>query len=244
MHRSIWKFTQQQLDAVDFRDKTVLDVGCWDGYWSLYAERRGARSVLAADDSSQNWSDGQGLVLAKELYESKVEINQGVSVYDLASLGRKFDIILLLGVYYHLVDPYLAFAQVRHCCHAGSVVLIEGNEGLDLAPKSSVFDPTQRTSKFTPSLEALEELLRSAYLRVTSHQRKDPASAESVRQGWKWRLRVCGQALLGSRRGVAKLLGPTEVRRVFLTCVPMTGQNDAHFYRPPLGLHAYDSRFA
>jgi tRNA (mo5U34)-methyltransferase len=242
LHRPIWSFIETQLDSIDFRGKSVLDIGCWDGYWSFYAERRGASQVLATDDGSQNWSDGRGLLLARELYGSRVEIKQDLSVYDLQSLGRKFDIILMLGVYYHLLDPIYALAQVRHCCHAGSVVLIEGNEGLALPPKGAVLDLEQKGSKFLPSYSALQELLQAAYFRVTSRQSLGPPTAGRPR--WGWRLRVCAQALLGSPNGVAELLGPmTATGRVFVSCVPVTGRNDGHFYRPPFGLHVYDDRF-
>ena len=47
IHRKLWRFIEAQLDLLDFRGKTVLDIGCWDGYWSFYAERRGAREVVA-----------------------------------------------------------------------------------------------------------------------------------------------------------------------------------------------------
>ena len=101
-HRTSWQFIEQQLEKVEFRDKTVLDVGCWDGRWSFFAERRGAKSVLASDDVSQNWSNGQGLRLAREFFQSQIEVNQDLSIYSLASLGRTFDIVMCLGVYYHL----------------------------------------------------------------------------------------------------------------------------------------------
>src|SRR2546427_7379454 len=101
-HRRSWRFIERQLAAVDFHGKSVLDIGCWDGYWSFYAERRGAASVLASDDVTQNWADGRGLPLARELLGSNVEIRQDVSIYDLSSLNRQFDIILCLGVFYHL----------------------------------------------------------------------------------------------------------------------------------------------
>ena len=54
-HRRIWSFIEKELDKIDFAGKTVLDLGCWDGYWSFYAERRGAKHVLATDDRTQNW---------------------------------------------------------------------------------------------------------------------------------------------------------------------------------------------
>lgn len=41
IHRRSWKFLKRNLDTIDFKDKSVLDIGCWDGYWSFDAERRG-----------------------------------------------------------------------------------------------------------------------------------------------------------------------------------------------------------
>jgi tRNA (mo5U34)-methyltransferase len=244
IHRPMWRFVEEQLDAVDFRGKSVLDLGCWDGYWSFYAERRGARSVLAADDGSQNWSAGKGVHLAKELFGSNIEINQHLSVYELESLSRKFDIILFLGVYYHLLDPFNALAQIRHCCHADTLVLIEGNEGMGLPGHTVRFDLDNRTSKFVPTEEAMADLLRAAYFLVQARKPMAMPPAATQRPGWKWRLRLAVQALLGSREGVAKLQQPLlAIRRVFWSCVPMTGANDAHFYKPPFGLHAYDARF-
>src|SRR5262249_11973591 len=69
-HSVVWQGIERQLDRIDFRGKAVLDVGCWDGYWSFYAERRGAASVLASDDVGQNWGGGDGLRLAKRLLQS------------------------------------------------------------------------------------------------------------------------------------------------------------------------------
>jgi len=46
--------------AIDFSGKSVLRPGLLDGYWSFYAERRGAASVLASDDATQNWAGKPG----------------------------------------------------------------------------------------------------------------------------------------------------------------------------------------
>src|SRR6266550_1238055 len=126
-HRRIWTFIAKQLDGIDFRDKTVLDLGCWDGYWSFDAERRGARRVLATDDRTQNWAASAGILLAKDLLRSSIDTNLDISVYDLGILDEKFDIILCLGIYYHLVDPFYAFAQIRHRCHEETLVVFEGD---------------------------------------------------------------------------------------------------------------------
>src|SRR6266516_4593012 len=37
------------LRLPDLKDKTVLDIGAWDGFYSFEAERRGARRVVALD---------------------------------------------------------------------------------------------------------------------------------------------------------------------------------------------------
>ncbi|MCX7899979.1 MAG: tRNA 5-methoxyuridine(34)/uridine 5-oxyacetic acid(34) synthase CmoB, partial [Methylocystis sp.] len=141
LHRQIWKFIEAQLDKIDFENRTVLDIGCWDGYWSFYAERRGAKRVLATDDMTQNWANGAGLRLAKRLLKSNIEINQSVSIYEASKLGETFDIVLCLGVYYHLIDPFAAFAQVRHCLHAGSTAVFEGDVTHALRPDCYYWDP-------------------------------------------------------------------------------------------------------
>jgi tRNA (mo5U34)-methyltransferase len=246
-HHKIWQFIERHLEAIDFRDRTVLDVGCWDGRWSFYAERRGARSVLAADDRSQNCSGGRGLLLARELLGSAVEVNQDLSVYDLASLGRTFDVILLLGVYYHLVDPFYAFAQVRRCCHRDSLVVVEGDVALAAPPHGIIYDLADHArSVFLPTAEALRTMLQGAYLSVGSQAFLHPqhSSGKSNRPGWGWRLRTCARALFGAPaelRALEQSAGLTT--RALLVCRPFAGVNPLHVYRPPFGLDAYDDRF-
>ncbi|MBA4067080.1 MAG: methyltransferase type 11 [Isosphaera sp.] len=260
-HRRMWRFVEDCLAGVDFRGKTVLDIGCWDGYWSFHAERRGAAGVLAADDFTQNWAGADGLFLARELLGSKVETDTRRSVYDLAGIGRRFDVVLFLGVYYHLFDPFHALAQVRHCCHPGTVVCVEGNDGPNLPPDTALFDPENGGGKFLPSIGHLRRLLRAAYLSVAAEHVLEappppPPPPPQGRVGWRWRLAMCRQVLAGSRPGIADLAGRvipppppppyeplTASRRVFLTCTPFEGENPAHYYRPPFGLHAYDPRF-
>ena len=43
---------QSELESLrlpDLRDKTVLDIGAWDGFFSFEAEKRGAKRVVAFD---------------------------------------------------------------------------------------------------------------------------------------------------------------------------------------------------
>lgn len=246
-HRANWAFIEQQLQAVDFRGKSVLDIGAWDGWWSFFAERRGAASVLAADDRTQNWSDGAGIHLARELYRSRIDIDQDLSVYRLASLGRTFDVILFLGVYYHLHDPLQALAQIRHCCHPGTVLVVEGPEALMLPAGAALCNFAHARCEWLPTRSALEQTLHAAYLRPKTWANPGPNGrpAPLTRLGWRWRLRLAGQALRGSRPGMNAVLAQvaSEERRVLAVCEPFEGVNEAYTYRPPLGLHVYDPRF-
>jgi tRNA (mo5U34)-methyltransferase len=267
-HRRIWRFIESHLSAIDFRGRSVLDIGSWDGYWSFFAEKRGARSVLASDDLNQNWSAGRGIHLAKELLGSSVEVNQNLSVYDLASLGRKFDVILFLGVYYHLHAPFPALAQIRHCCHPGTVVVIDGPVATALRPNEALYDFAGHNCEWLPTVEALQQLLCATYFNSAVAGYLDPPpvplppppppAPPPGRLGWRWRLGMCGDALRGARADMASRLAgvlppqrveappqprQNENKRVLLTCTPHEGAVELHYYRPPFGLHAYDPRF-
>lgn len=129
------------------------------------------------------------------------------------------------GIYYHLHDPFYAFSQIRHCCHANTVVLLEGEIGLTLPPRQVVYTFDRPSAlKFLPSVGSLEDLLHAAYLKVSSHTWGGPHSP----------LRT----LLARLRH-----GMNARRRVFTVCVPFEGTNSHHSYPPPFGLDIYDERF-
>ena len=88
----------------------MLDVGAFNGCFSFECERRGAAEVVAMDLQD---SQVLGIEALTGLLGSSVRFEQG-SVYNLdhAALGE-FDIVLFLGVLYHLRYPLLAFDQLR-----------------------------------------------------------------------------------------------------------------------------------
>jgi len=250
--RRLWQCIEQHLDKIDFRDKSVLDIGCWDGYWSFYAERRGAKSVLATDDQSQNWAGSSGIHLAKELLKSSVKVNLDVSVNHLTKLQQKFDVILFLGVYYHLYDPLYAFAQIRHCCHPNTLVIVDGPTATALPPGAGLFRFANHSCEFLPTLEALRQIVRSAYFSEVDNIVLDYTTRPAplpTRLGWRWRLGACWEALRGSRRGIQDCYNrinpsrPAASQRRLMQFRPLAGVNDLHYYSPPFGLHVYDDRF-
>jgi tRNA (mo5U34)-methyltransferase len=95
--------------------KTVLDVGTWDGLYAFEAEKRDARRVLATDHycwSGPGWGTRAGFDLAHRLLGSKVEAKD-IDIPDISpqTVGL-FDVVLFLGVLYHLPEPFLALERV------------------------------------------------------------------------------------------------------------------------------------
>lgn len=96
----------------DCRGTRVLDLGTRDGYFAFELERRSA-DVLAVDYVS---SEETGFKVAAELLGSKVTFLQE-NVYNLTpEKYGTFDIVLFLGLLYHLPDPVRALKIVRRLC--------------------------------------------------------------------------------------------------------------------------------
>ena len=86
--------------------KRVLDIGCWDGFYSFEAERNGAQVV-----SVDCWTSDKFLY-AREQLRSQAQFHE-LSVYEVtAELLGQFDIVFFLGVLYHLRHPLLALERV------------------------------------------------------------------------------------------------------------------------------------
>lgn len=88
----------------DLSGKSVLDIGCNAGFYSLEMKRRGAARVLGVDFDDRYLAQAR---LAAEVNEAEVEFRK-LSVYDLAALGERFDLVIFMGVLYHLRHPLLA----------------------------------------------------------------------------------------------------------------------------------------
>lgn len=103
----------------DLSGLRVLDVGTRDGFFAFECERRGAE-VTAIDYMPP---EETGFLVARELLGSKVEFIQG-NVYDLTHQKfGSYDLILFLGVLYHLRDPMLALDRIWDV--AGGRLIVE-----------------------------------------------------------------------------------------------------------------------
>lgn len=88
----------------DLSGWTVLDIGCNAGFYCLELAKRGANVTgIDIDDHylrQANW-------VLKE-YNIKNVTYKKMQVYDLASEARRYDLLLFMGVFYHLRYPLLA----------------------------------------------------------------------------------------------------------------------------------------
>jgi tRNA (mo5U34)-methyltransferase len=102
----------------DLRGWTVLDVGCNGGYYSIEMKRRGADRVVGIDSDEQYLAQAR---FAASVSEVSIEFRK-MSVYDVAKLGERFDLVLFMGVLYHLRHPLLALDLLKE--HAVRKLLV------------------------------------------------------------------------------------------------------------------------
>jgi tRNA (mo5U34)-methyltransferase len=98
-----WRMFESSIPA-DFTGKTVLDIGCNAGFYSIQMKRRGAAHVIGIDSDPMYLNQAR---FAAQVCGAEIEFRQ-MDVYDVAALRQKFDVVLFMGVLYHLRHPLLA----------------------------------------------------------------------------------------------------------------------------------------
>ena len=94
----------------DLTGKSVLEIGCNAGFYSFEMKRRGASRVLGID--FDDYYLNQARFAAQVLGFDDVEFRR-MSVYDVGALGERFDLVLFMGLIYHLRHPLLALDLVH-----------------------------------------------------------------------------------------------------------------------------------
>lgn len=157
----------------DLRGMRVLDIGAWDGWYSFEMERRGAQ-VTAVDcvelDTFRH---------IHRLLGSKVEYRE-MDVMELSpkELGY-FDIVLFLGVLYHLKHPLLSLEKVceltRDLAIVESYVLADSQFDSHTPALLEFYETTELGGQLdnwcAPNMKCLSALCRTA-----GFARVDPVS--------------------------------------------------------------------
>jgi tRNA (mo5U34)-methyltransferase len=102
----LWALVHTALPD-DLRGKSVLDIGCNAGFYSLQLHRRGAE-VTGVDHNPRYIEQAR---FAAAMLGADIEYAV-LDVYDLDDLGRQFDYVLFMGVLYHLRHPLYALEKV------------------------------------------------------------------------------------------------------------------------------------
>jgi tRNA (mo5U34)-methyltransferase len=123
----------------DLRGKSVLDIGCNAGFYSIEMKRRGAGRVIGIDSDDRYLA--QARLVADTLGYGDIEYRK-LSVYDVAALGERFDLVIFMGVLYHLRHPLLALDLIREHV-AGDLMLFQtmqqGSRDVLLVPEDHPF---------------------------------------------------------------------------------------------------------
>jgi tRNA (mo5U34)-methyltransferase len=167
---------------------TALDIGCNAGYYSFELARRNAR-VTGIDVDAHYLR--QARWAARELgLENVVDFRQ-MQVYDLADEVEKYDLVLFMGVFYHLRYPLLGLDIVARRTKRMMVFQTMTIPGMDVYPNTQDHPIDARevlqepgwprmafiekrfagdpTNWWVPNHAAVEALLRSSGMDVRAH---------------------------------------------------------------------------
>lgn len=179
--------------------KTVLDIGCNAGFYAMEMKRRGAERVLGLDTDDEYLDQAR---FAADVNGLDIEFRK-LSAYDVGQLREKFDLVIFMGVLYHLRHPLLALDLI-HEHVAGDLMLfqsmlrgdsgvapIDGNYDfwttdqfdqpgypkLHFIEKKYADDPT---NWWVPNRACVEAMLRSSGFVITAHPEDEVYLCRSV----------------------------------------------------------------
>jgi len=185
--RQFWHNVEPALPG-----STVLDIGCNAGFYALAAKRAGAARVVGIDSDPDYLAQAR---FAAEVLDLDVEYRQ-LSIYDIAALGEQFDVVLFLGVLYHLRHPLLALDLIHEHVAAdllvyqsmqrGSAEVAEVRPDYDFWEASHFDEPGypklhfiehsysgDPTNWWAPNRACSEAMLRSAGFEITAHPEEE-----------------------------------------------------------------------
>ena len=200
-------------DAIpkDLRGRSVLDIGCNGGFYSIEMKRRGAGRVLGIDSDIDYVAQAR---FAAEVSELDIEFRQ-LSVYEVERIREKFDIVLFMGVLYHLRHPLLALDLI-HEHVAGDLMVFQsmqrGSRDIDPIEADYDFWETEHfdrsgypkmhfiehryakdpTNWWVPNRACVEAMLRSSGFTITAHPEDEVYICRRADRAWDGADRTAG----------------------------------------------------
>ena len=182
-----WRLFENVLPW-DLRGRTVLDVGCNAGFFAIKMKERGADRVVGIDSDPRYLAQAR---LAAEISGADIEFRH-LTVYEVGALRERFDIVLFLGVLYHLRHPLLALDLLHEYVVKDQLLfqtMLRGADGVSSLESDYPFAETDvferrefpklhfieqkyagdATNWWVPNRACAEAMLRSAGFAVTNH---------------------------------------------------------------------------
>ena len=164
------------LGVLDLTNRSVVDVGTWNGYFAFEAKRAGASRVIATD--SFVWR--HPILRGRETFEIAraclgVEVeSKEIDPTELPGDIEPVDVVLFLGVFYHLFDPIMVLQKTASI--ATDLLIIETHQDLlSINRPAMVFYPgttlkNDPTNWWGPNPECLVELLHEVGFKQVYYQ--------------------------------------------------------------------------
>jgi tRNA (mo5U34)-methyltransferase len=103
----------------------ALDLACNEGWWSHRLLEWGADQVLGVEARDETAARARALRDAFEIPSSRLDLRSGDATrLDPEQVGE-FDVVLCLGLLYHLEDPVGALRRARALCRRGGLLALE-----------------------------------------------------------------------------------------------------------------------
>ncbi|MEW5745973.1 MAG: TIGR04290 family methyltransferase [Nitrospirota bacterium] len=186
-----WRHFAHAVPA-DLQGKSVLDIGCNAGFYAIEMKRRGAGQVVGIDSDADYLAQAR---FAAAVHGMEIEFQQ-LSVYEVARLGRSFDIVLFMGVLYHLRHPLFALDLLhRHVVRdllifqsmlRGSDEVAAIEDDYSFSERCIFEDPSfprmhfierkysgDPTNWWLPNRACVEAMLRSASFEIIDHPEEE-----------------------------------------------------------------------
>ncbi len=175
----------------DLTGKNVLDIGCNAGFYAFEMKRRGAVRVVGIDTDPRYLAQAQ---LAAEVLGHDIELRQ-LDVYSVAQLGETFDLVIFMGVLYHLRHPLLALDLLHDHVTRDQLLFQSMQRGPDPVPveadypfeETAIFDRPGHpamyfvehryagdwTNWWIPNQACVEAMLRSSGFSIEKHAEEE-----------------------------------------------------------------------